>query len=75
MIPSMGDDNVLFCVAAKGNICFTSAIPTHPKINLISTELFVSILEAASQCLGRARVCWWMGRLSMLCAQQRAGWI
>lgn len=29
----MGDDNALFCVAAKDNIGFTSAIPTHPKIN------------------------------------------
>lgn len=75
MIPSMGDDNAIFCVAAKDNICFTSAIPTHPKINLITTELFISILEAASQCLWRARVGWWMGRLSMLYAQQHAGWI
>lgn len=29
----MGDDNTLFCVAAKDNICFTFAIPTPPKIN------------------------------------------
>lgn len=29
----MGDDNAVFCVAAKDKICFTFAILTPPKIN------------------------------------------